>query len=91
MKVRVECYAGQKADERPLRFTLAGRTFGVAEVLDQWYGPDDIYFRVRADDGDVYILRHSQDVQDDSWTLESFRRARQTSEARAGAGGEKRG
>lgn len=91
MKVQVECYAGRKADERPLRFTLAGRTFEVAEVLDQWYGPDDIYFRVRSHDGDVYILRHSQDVQDDSWTLESFRRARQTSEAPAGAAGEKQG
>ena len=29
MRVRVECYAGQKADERPRRFTLSGRTFEV--------------------------------------------------------------
>jgi len=79
MRVQVECYAGRKADERPLRFTLGARTFEVAEVLDQWYGPDDIYFRVRADDGHVYILRHSQDVQEDSWTLESFRRAQRAS------------
>jgi len=79
MRVRVECYAGQKADERPRRFTLSGRTFEVEEVLDQWYGPDDIYFRVRADDGHVYILRHSQDVQEDSWTLECFRRAQRAS------------
>ena len=48
-------------------------------MLDQWYGPDDIYFRVRADDGHVYILRHSQDVQEDSWTLECFRRAQRAS------------
>lgn len=72
MRVSVECYAGRKADERPVRFTLGGRTFEVAEVLDQWYGPDDTYFRVRADDGHLYILRHN--ASDETWTLESFRR-----------------
>ena len=77
MEVRVECYAGRKADERPLRFTLAGRMFEVEEVLDQWYGPDETYFRVRADDGHLYILRHHEREEDDRWTLESFRRARQ--------------
>ena len=76
MIVQVECYAGRKADERPLRFTLAGRTFEVEEVLDQWYGPDETYFRVRADDGHLYILRHHEREEDDRWTLESFRRAR---------------
>jgi hypothetical protein len=86
MQVRVECYGGRKADERPVRFTLGGRTFEVAEVLDQWYGPDDSYFRVRADDGHLYILRHHE--QEDEWTLESFRRARQASQA---PGGEKQG
>jgi hypothetical protein len=89
VKVQVECYAGRKADERPVRFKLGGRTFEVAEVLDQWYGPDDTYFRVRGDDGHLYILRHHE--QEDDWTLESFRRARQASEAPASAGGKKQG
>ena len=75
MRVQVECHAGHKADERPLCFYLGGRRFEVKEVLDQWYGPEDVYFRVRADDENLYILRHQRFSDDDAWTLESFRRA----------------
>ncbi|MFQ5663923.1 MAG: hypothetical protein ACE5HL_08835 [Terriglobia bacterium] len=76
MRLRVECYAGHKADQRPLCFYLRERRYQVEEVLDQWYSPEDIYFRVRADDGNIYILRHNENACDDAWTLESFRRAR---------------
>jgi hypothetical protein len=72
MNVRVRCYAGRKADERPIRFWLDEREYLVEEVLDQWYGPDDTFYKVRADDGNLYILRHTTSV--DKWTLESFRR-----------------
>ena len=43
----------------------------VEEVLDQWYGPDDVFFKVRTDDGNLYVLRHNTSA--DEWTLESFR------------------
>ncbi len=71
MKLRVECYAGRKADERPVRFHLDDRDYLVEEVLDQWYGPDDTFFKVRADDGNLYILRRNTSA--DEWTLETFR------------------
>ena len=73
--LKVECYAGYKADERPLRFTAqapVGRTYEVKEVLDQWYGVGFRCFKVRADDGAIYMLKHIE--SDDIWTLESFRR-----------------
>lgn len=73
-QILVECYAGYRADERPLRFILRGRTFSVDEVEDRWYSPDAIYFRVRADDGNFYVLRH--DEENDFWTLDAFRAAR---------------
>jgi hypothetical protein len=57
IKLDVECYSGHKADERPVRFTLEGAQYSVEAVLDQWYGPESVYFRVRADDGNLYILR----------------------------------
>ncbi len=72
--VQVECYSGYKADERPLRFTIGARCYEVSQVLDQWYGPDATYFRARADDGNLYVLRHTDTGQQDLWTLESFRR-----------------
>jgi hypothetical protein len=70
----VECHAGYRADERPLRFAIRGRVFEVTEVDDQWYSPDARYFRVRADDGNFYVLRHDE-IADD-WTLDAFRAAR---------------
>lgn len=96
MSLHVECYAGYKADERPLRFTLSGppadstslqaphesashpapRTYEVKEVLDQWYGVGYQCFKVLADDGNLYILRHHHD--EDVWTLDSFRRESET-------------
>ena len=71
MTLRVECYSGHKADERPVRFQLGERWLAVEDVLDRWYDPRATYFRVRADDGSTYILKHEE--EDDLWTLESFR------------------
>lgn len=70
--MRVQCYSGTKADERPIRFQLDHQDYLVEEVLDQWYGPEDTYFKVRANDGNIYILRHESKT--DSWSLEAFRR-----------------
>jgi hypothetical protein len=74
-RVRVECYSGYRADERPLRFYLREQAYEVVEIVDRWYGPDAVYFRVKAGDGNIYILRHGQDPLKDVWTLESFRRS----------------
>jgi hypothetical protein len=71
MRVRVQCYSGRKADERPVRFQLDDRDYMVEEMLDQWYGPDEVFYKMRADDGNLYILRHNG--SDDDWSLESFR------------------
>lgn len=75
MKVRVECYSGYKADERPVRFWLDERLYLVEEVVDRWYGPEDTFFKIRADDGNLYILRQERSTPDGAWRLESFRLA----------------
>jgi len=36
-KIHVECFSGYKANERPVAFTLQGRRWEVAEILDRWY------------------------------------------------------
>ena len=45
MKLEVDCYSGRMADERPARFRLDGNEYMVEEVLDQWYGPQDTFFK----------------------------------------------
>jgi hypothetical protein len=73
-EVRVECYAGYRGDQRPVRFMLGEQTYQVREIEDQWYSPGTIYFRALADDGNLYVLRH--DEVSDLWTLEGFRAQR---------------
>ena len=70
-EIRVECYAGHRADERPVRFSAGGHTYAVEKVDEKWYSPEATYFRVTADDGNVYVLRHEE--AKDEWTMEAFR------------------
>ena len=75
LTLKVDCYSGYKADERPLRFTPLGkdsRTYEVKKILDRWYGIGCQCFKVQTDDGGVYIIRHEE--RDDVWTLDAFRR-----------------
>ena len=71
--VRVECYSGYRADERPARILFETQTLEVAEVEDRWYSPGATYFRVRAESGDRYVLRR-EDAQD-VWSLTAYRAA----------------
>ena len=70
--IKVECYAGYKADQRPLRFKMGEQILEVREIEDQWYSPSSRFFRVRASDGNIYVLRH--DEEQDCWTLDAFRK-----------------
>ena len=72
--IEVQCYAGYKADESPLRFFCGGRWIEVNEISDRWYQGDRDpewpiadYFRVRGSDGRDYLLRH--DRESDGWFL----------------------
>ncbi len=75
--VKVECYAGYRADERPLRLRLDEEVLEIAAVEDRWYSPGETYFRVVVANGDRHVIRHveAQDV----WSMEGFRsQARKT-------------
>ena len=73
MRVDVYCYSGRTADERPVRFRLDEHEYMVEDMLDQWYGPEHVIFKVRADDHNVYILRHETSAPDGKWDVISFR------------------
>jgi hypothetical protein len=73
MTLSVECYSGRKADERPARFWLEGKEYRVEAVLDQWYDPEHIFYKARADDGNLYILRQETSTPEGAWDLISLR------------------
>jgi len=70
--IRVECRDDQCSEEMPHRFWLGAREVGVVDVLDRWLAADHRYFKIRGDDGDVYILRH--DLATGRWELTLFHR-----------------
>jgi hypothetical protein len=65
--LRVECYAGHRAEERPEAFWLRDRRVAVRAILDRWYGEDHAYFKLVGEDGVRYILR--RDDYRDGWEL----------------------
>jgi hypothetical protein len=67
MKIQVECHAGYRDAEEPRAFTLGSRRFGVVEIIDRWLAPDHRYFKVKSDDGRVFVLRH--DANSGEWEL----------------------
>jgi hypothetical protein len=68
--IQVECYAGYRGEETPRRFFLGTRRVEALEIIDRWLAPDHRYFKLRADDGATYILRH--DVPTDRWEMTLF-------------------
>ena len=82
MKLKVECYAGHRAEEEPRAFTLGERRLEVRAVLDRWVGPDYRHFRVAASDGNTYVLR--RDEARDEWELGAFRKGIEGNDPAAG-------
>jgi hypothetical protein len=70
LSLQVECSRGWRDEPVPERFSLRGHLLEVREVLDRWLAADNRYFKVRAADGAVYILRHA--VTEGRWELMLF-------------------
>ncbi len=70
LRIRVTCYAGQRADEEPRSFFLGEREITIHTILDRWLDPDYRYFKVRGSDDGIYILRH--DIVHQRWELTMY-------------------
>lgn len=73
-EIKVECYNSYKTNERPVAFTHHGNRLEVQEIIDRWYegGIDSTkpiidYFKIRATEGSIYLLRYQRDL--DVWSL----------------------
>jgi hypothetical protein len=54
----------------PRRFRMDGRVVEVVKVLDQWFGADYRYCKVKGADCALYILRLDENRSD--WTLTMY-------------------
>jgi hypothetical protein len=73
-QIQVECHSGYKSNEYPVAFTYQGYRWEVSEILDRWYEggikPNDPmidYFKVRTNEGRVFLLRYLRLF--DLWTV----------------------
>ena len=71
MKIEVDSMSGVADAQEPRSFLLGSRRIGVLEIVDRWLSPVHAYFKVRTDDGALYILRH--DVPTRQWEMTLFR------------------
>ena len=60
MLVQVDTYIDEGGAEKLRRFRLDSRVVEVADNIDQWFGDDYCYVKVKGSDGNVYILRHNE-------------------------------
>jgi len=72
MQIAVECYAGYTGEQTPRVLILGERRVLVDRVVEQWLAPDHRYFKVFADDGHLYTVRH--DSTSGAWELTWFER-----------------
>jgi hypothetical protein len=68
MQVQVERCADHL--EMPVRIRFDGREVEIVENVDQWYGPDYCYFKIKGNDGNLYILRFDEGRAE--WQLMMF-------------------
>jgi hypothetical protein len=54
----------------PRRFRLDTREIEVVEILDQWFGADYRYCKLKGSDGALYILRLNENRSE--WSLIMF-------------------
>ena len=70
MLIHVEQHADHRGIPMPLKRHLGRHQVDVLEALDQWYGPDYRYIKVRGCDGGLYVLRF--DELHAEWALTMF-------------------
>ena len=56
-EVKVHAYSGYQGEQEPRALEVEGERLEVLGIADRWYDPAGRYFKVRASDGRIYLLR----------------------------------
>jgi hypothetical protein len=73
MRIRTDFHPDDRTCPAPRHVYFDERQVEIVEMIDQWYGPDYRYLKVRGDDGSLYILHFNE--PHDEWALIMYRRA----------------
>ena len=67
--LKVECYTSSKLNERPVAFSLSNSHYKVEEIIDRWYGEGSRYFKIKADDENIYLLKYDERMDRWEWVF----------------------
>jgi hypothetical protein len=75
MILQVEAVTGPIGLREPSAFVLGSRRVKVLSIIDRWLSSSHAYFKLNAEDGGIYILRH--DEQSGQWEMTLFQTTRE--------------
>ncbi|HVY57090.1 MAG TPA: hypothetical protein VHA77_04505 [Xanthobacteraceae bacterium] len=88
MRIGIESAADARGVGIPRRLHLRDREIELVQKLDEWHGADHRYFKLKGNDGNLYIVRF--DETDRSWELIMFQHPRGAAAASASIGSGRR-
>ena len=65
--IKVESCSKLQTKERPVAFQVCDRRYRIKEIVDRWYGVGEVFFKVEADDNNIYLLKYEEGQ--DCWDL----------------------
>jgi len=72
MALTVESTPGLRGEPEPTAVWFGARRVGVRAIDDRWFAPMQRWYRIDADDGQLYVLRH--DLASQAWELAALTR-----------------
>jgi hypothetical protein len=72
MALKVESAPGPRGEPEPTTVWFGERRVGVRAIVDRWFAPMQRWYRVDADDDQLYVLRH--DLASHAWDLVALTR-----------------
>ena len=58
--IKVEFCSKLQTKERPIAFHVCDRRYRIKEIVDRWYGVGEVFFKVEADDNNIYLLKYEE-------------------------------
>ena len=58
--IKVEFCSKLQTKERPVAFQVHDRRYRIKEIVDRWYSAGEVFFKVEADDNNIYLLKYEE-------------------------------
>ena len=84
--IKGECRSEYKKKKSPIASQFCNRQYKVKEVVDRWYGEGAVYYKVEADDDNIYLLKYEEGQG--CWDLVFYQNPRKVEAALASYEGE---